>query len=264
MMNEQLSRTARLLGEESIHKLRRSRVAVFGAGGVGGYVIEALARAGVGSLELIDDDVVAPSNLNRQIIATRETLGMPKVEAFAERIRSIDPAIEVTCRQLFYLPEEGERFDFTSYDYVVDAIDTVSAKIDIICRCGEAGTPVISSMGCGNRIDPTALVIADISKTHTDPLARVMRRELKKRGIAHLPVLFSTEPPLLPYEKAPDAPSPSGESETETQVQRPGAPKTHSPGSVPFVPAAGGLAIASRVVLDLTGYRPEEHRRTSR
>ena len=210
MMNEQFSRTARLLGEESIHKLRRSRVAVFGAGGVGGYVIEALARAGVGSLELIDNDVIAPSNLNRQIIATRETLGMPKVEAFAERIRSIDPAIEVTCRQLFYLPEEGERFDFTSYDYVVDAIDTVSAKIDIICHCTEAGTPVISSMGCGNRMDPTALIIADIAKTHTDPLARVMRRELKKRGIAHLPVLFSTEPPLLPYEEAPDAPSPSG------------------------------------------------------
>lgn len=243
MMNEQFSRTALLLGEESIEKLRRSHVAVFGAGGVGGYVIEALARAGVGALDLIDDDAVAPSNLNRQIIATRETLGKPKVEAFADRIRSIDPEITVRPQQLFYLPEHGDAFDFTSYDYVVDAIDTVSAKIDIICRCVEAGIPVISSMGCGNRMDPTALVIADISKTHTDPLARVMRRELKKRGIAHLPVLFSTEPPLLPYEEAP---------------------KTRSPGSVPFVPAAGGLAIASRVVLDLTDYRPEEHRRTGR
>lgn len=261
MMNEMFSRTARLLGEESIVKLRRSRVAVFGAGGVGGYVIEALARAGVGSLELIDDDVVAPSNLNRQIIATRETLGRPKVEAFIERIRNIDPTIEVTGRQLFYLPEEGDAFDFSSYDYVVDAIDTVSAKIDIICRCAEAGTPVISSMGCGNRIDPTALVIADISKTHTDPLARVMRRELKKRGITHIPVLFSTEPPLLPFRENAEEPS---SAPTEAETSRPGKPKTLSPGSVPFVPAAGGLAIASRVVLDLTGYKPEEHRRTGR
>ena len=185
----QFSRTAFLLGEEGIEKLKKSRVAVFGVGGVGGYVAEALARSGVGALDLIDKDVVSVSNINRQIIALHSTVGRKKTEVMAERIKDINPEIQVTVRDVFYLPETAAEFDFSKYDYVVDAIDTVSGKLALVEQAYQAKTPIISSMGAGNKLDPTAFEVADISKTSVCPLARVMRRELKKRGIERLKVV---------------------------------------------------------------------------
>ena len=246
-MSEQLSRTERILGAGAMARLRRSRVAVFGAGGVGGFVIEALSRSGLGALDIIDSDTVALSNLNRQIIATRSTVGRLKVDAFAERIADIDPEVCVRTYPVFYLPdsEEAALFNFKDYDYVVDAIDTVAAKIDIILRAQEAGVPVISSMGCGNRIDPGKLAIMDLSKTSMDPLARTMRRELKKRGVAHVKVLCSSESPLRPVAEGPADGQLSGSADER--------PKRMAPGSTAFVPASAGLMIAAEVVRDLSG-----------
>ena len=232
------SRTERLLGSEAMAKLGAARVALFGVGGVGGYVAEALARSGVGALELFDDDAVSLTNLNRQIVATRDTLGQDKTEAMAERIRSIAPECEVVPHRMFYLPENADQVDLTRYSYVVDAVDTVAAKLELAVRATAAGVPIISAMGAGNKLDPTRLVVSDIGKTSVCPLARVMRRERKKRGVRRLKVAWSTEPPV-------EAKGPLDEPE--------GAhPRRSVPGSAVFVPAAMGLAIAAEVVKDLS------------
>lgn len=198
MMENQFSRTALVLGEEAVEKIKKAKVALFGIGGVGGYCLEALARTGIGSFLLVDGDDVSISNLNRQIIATKEGIGRPKVEVAKERILSINPEAEVEIDKMFFLPEEAEHFDFTKFDYIIDAVDTVSAKIAIIEKAKEANVPVISCMGAGNKMDPTAFRVADISKTNVCPLAKVMRHELKMRGIENVKVVFSTEPALKP------------------------------------------------------------------
>ena len=235
-INSQFSRTALLLGEEAMRKLMRSRVAIFGIGGVGGYATEALARSGVGAFELIDRDVVSESNLNRQIIATHKTIGRGKTEVMAERIHDINPDAQVTQHKCFYLPETADQFDFTQYDYIIDAVDTITAKIEIILRAQKAGVPVISSMGAGNKLDPSKFEAADIYKTSVDPLARVMRRELKKRGVRKLKVVYSKEEPIKPL----------GRIEADPEAGR-----KDVPGSAVFTPAAAGLLIASEVVKDL-------------
>ena len=234
-MKADLSRTELILGKEAIKKLNSSRVAVFGVGGVGGYVAEALARSGVGTIDLVDSDTVAPSNVNRQIYALTSTLGMFKTEAAAHRIADIDPDIRVIEHRVFFLPETADSFDFSEYDYVVDAVDTVSAKIEIVMRAEAAGTPVISAMGAGNKIDPTAFEVADIYNTSVCPLARVMRTELRRRGIKKLKVVYSKEPPLSPDKsEAEDVPG-----------------RRAVPGSVSFVPGVAGLIIAGEVIKDL-------------
>lgn len=259
-MNAQLERTERLFGTEAMERLRRSRVLVFGAGGVGGFVIEALARSGIGTLGICDSDDIALSNLNRQIIATHRTVGMRKVDAFEARIREIDPDVIVEKYPVFYLPETemAAMFDFSKYDYIVDAIDTVAAKIDIILRAIEAGIPVISSMGCGNRVDPGKLAITDIYKTNMDPLAKVMRRELKKRGVKKLKVLCSSESPVVPLDLESGRAEDFGQDGAEPQdLQTPAASgKKVPPGSTAFVPSAGGLMIAAEVVRELSGFDP--------
>ena len=231
----QFSRTELLIGAEAMEKLHRSRVAVFGVGGVGGYVVEALARSGVGTLDLIDNDVVSLTNLNRQIIATHATLGMRKVDAAAERVRDICPEIQVNRHACFFLPENADTFDFTQYDYVVDAVDTVSAKIEIVLRAQAANVPVISSMGAGNKLDPSRFRVADISATKVCPLARAMRNLLRRKGVKHLKVVYSEEEALKPLGEAEDAPQ----------------GKRATPGSTAFVPAAAGLILAGEVVRDL-------------
>ena len=232
-MEDMFSRTRMLLGDAAMDRLSRARVAVFGIGGVGGHAMEALARSGVGALDLVDSDRVALSNLNRQIIATRDTLGMLKVEAAKARVLSINPDCAVETWPVFFLPETADRFDFTQYDYVIDAIDTVAGKLRLIEAAKAAGVPVISSMGAGNKLDATAFRVADISETSVCPLARVMRRELKKRGIDHVKVVFSTEPALVP---AP----------TEEPTAR-----RSTPGSTAFVPAVAGLILAGEVIKDI-------------
>ena len=192
-MKEQFLRTAMLLGEEAIEKLQRARVAVFGIGGVGGYTVEALARAGIGHIDLIDNDCVSLSNINRQILATHSTVGMPKVEAAKQRILDINPECRVVTHQVFYTPETEKQFDFTQYDYIVDAIDTVTGKLALVQNAHAVGTPIICCMGTGNKLDASAFQIADISKTSMCPLARIMRKELGKRGIRHLKVVYSQE-----------------------------------------------------------------------
>ena len=234
-MEDMFSRTRMLLGDAAMDRLKAARVAVFGIGGVGGHAVEALARSGVGALDLVDSDRVALSNLNRQIIATRDTLGMLKVDAAKARVLSINPACAVETWPVFFLPETADRFDFTQYDYVIDAIDTVAGKLRLIEAAKAAGVPVISSMGAGNKLDATAFRVADISETSVCPLARVMRRELKKRGIDHVKVVFSTEPALVP---AP----------TEEPTAR-----RSTPGSTAFVPAVAGLILAGEVIKDLIG-----------
>lgn len=226
-------RTELLLGSGAYETLSSKRVAVFGVGGVGGYTVEALARAGVGTLDLIDSDCVCLSNINRQITATRKTLGMLKVDAAAERCRDINPDIKVNTYPVFFLPENAEDFDFSKYDYVVDAVDTVSAKIGIAQKAKELGVPAISSMGAGNKLHPELFEVADIYETSVCPLARVMRRELKKRGINSLKVVYSKEPP----------------AETNAPVEN----GKKIPGSVSFVPSAAGLIIAGEVIKDLLG-----------
>lgn len=230
-MQEIFRRTAIVLGEEALNKLSSRRVAVFGLGGVGGYAAEALVRGGVGELEFTDGDVFSESNLNRQILALRSTLGKSKAEAAAERAKDINPSVKATARTVFFGAQTEESFDFSSYDYVVDAIDCVTDKLLLIERCARSGTPVISCMGAGNKLDPMAFVVADIYETSVCPLARVMRRELKKRGINGLKVVYSREEPVK-REKGSDG-------------------KRPVTGSVSFVPAAAGLLIASEVIKDL-------------
>ena len=235
-MNEQFSRTAILLGTEAVEKLRRARVAVFGIGGVGGYTVEALARCGVGQLDLIDSDTVSISNINRQILATHSTVGMLKVDAAKARVLDINPECTVRTYPIFYLPDTAEQFDFTQYDYIVDAIDTVTGKLQLVERAVAADTPIICSMGTGNKLDPAAFMVSDISKTSMCPLARIMRKELKKRGINHLKVVYSQEEALTP---AVDA----------EELERTG--KRQIPGSTAFVPGTAGLILAGEVIKDL-------------
>ncbi len=235
-MNQNI-RTQILIGKEALDRLWSSSVAIFGVGGVGGNAVEALARAGIGHIDLIDADEVSFSNLNRQLIATRETVGKDKVEVMKERLLSINPGIEVKTYKKFYLPENSHEFDFSRWDYVIDAIDTVAAKIDIIQKAKELNIPVISAMGCGNRLDPTKLVVTDLFKTSGDPLAKVMRHELRKRGIDSLTVVCSTEPPLKPDLSQLEEELPIG--------------KKSIPGSTPFVPCCAGIILASKVVSDL-------------
>lgn len=237
-MQEQFTRTALLLGEEGIDKLSRSRVAIFGIGGVGGYTTEALARSGAGNFLLVDNDLVALSNLNRQIIATLDTVGRYKTQVMKERILSINPEAGVETRECFFLPENAGEFDFSSFDYVVDAVDTVAAKLEIVVRAKAAGVPVISCMGAGNKLDPTRFEVADIYQTSVCPLARVMRRELKARGVKDLKVVYSREEPCIP------AKSPL--EEDRTCVRR------SIPGSTAFVPSVAGLIAAGEVIKDLT------------
>ena len=236
VMKEEFVRTAMLLGEEAIEKLQKARVAVFGVGGVGGYAVEALARCGVGALDLIDSDTVSRSNINRQILATFSTVGMLKVDAAKNRVLDINPECVVTTYPIFYLPETAEQFDFTQYDYIVDCIDTVTGKLQLVERAVAAGTPIICSMGTGNKLDPSAFQVADISKTSMCPLARIMRKELKKRGIDHIKVVYSQEEALTP-------------TVDEEELKRTG--KRQIPGSVAFVPGAAGLVLAGEVVKDL-------------
>lgn len=237
MIKEIFSRTALLIGDEALLKLGRAKVAVFGLGGVGGHVIEALARSGVGALDLIDHDMVDISNLNRQILATLDSIGQPKVEVAKKRLLSINPELIVRTRRLFLDKENIFEFNFGDYDYIVDAIDTVSAKLDLIERATAAQTPIISAMGAGNKLDPTRLEVADISETSVCPLARVMRKELRRRGINHLKVVYSKELPVLP--------------QTATESLNARAPRRDITGSNAFVPAVAGLLIASEAVKDL-------------
>lgn len=228
----QFSRTEILLGQDAMEKLRSSRVAIFGIGGVGGYVAESLVRSGIGNFVLIDNDEVSLTNLNRQIIATRSSIGKAKVECMKERMLDINPDVKVECKKMFFLPENASEFDFSLFDYVVDAIDTISAKIEIILRCKEKNVPVISAMGAGNKLDPARFKVSDIYKTSVCPLARVMRSELKKRGVKKLKVVYSDESPKKVGIKQADS-------------------NKVIPGSIAFTPAACGLVIASEVVKDL-------------
>lgn len=247
-MLNQFSRTELLLGDAAMKKLKNSRVAVFGVGGVGGYTVEALVRSGVGALDLIDNDTVSLTNINRQIIATLDTVGRDKVDVAQERIKSINPDCVVTTHKCFYLPETAEQFDFTDYDYVVDAIDTVKGKIEIVMRAKECSTPVISSMGAGNKLDPTAFEVADISKTSVCPLAKVIRTELRKRRIKRVKVVYSKETPIKPKEdmsiscKA-HCVCPPGTRKCTVKHQ--------IPGSNAFVPPVVGMIIAGEVIKDL-------------
>ena len=279
-MKEQFARTAMLLGEAGVERLERARVAVFGIGGVGGYVAEALARSGVGHFLLVDSDRVALSNLNRQIIATLETVGQYKTQAMKERILSINPDAQVETRECFFLPENAEEFDFTGLDYVVDAVDTVTAKLELILRARRFGVPVISSMGAGNKLDASRLEVADIYQTSVCPLARVMRRELKARGVDRLKVVYSREEARKPAAPAPQAsagdsrpvsgaaalsaggsfpasgaaaPSDGGAGASGPEREAPAPGRRAVPGSVVFVPAAAGLILAGEVVKDLCG-----------
>ena len=238
-MSEQFLRTEMLLGSEAIRRLQKARVAVFGLGGVGGYAVEALARSGVGSLDLIDSDTVSVSNLNRQLLATHSTVGMLKVDAARNRVLDINPDCIVRTYPVFYTPDTAGQFDFTQYDYIVDAIDTVTGKLALVERAKAADTPIICSMGTGNKLDASAYRVADISKTAMRPLARVMRKELSKRGIRHLKVVYSQEEALTP---------------TGWEEEAAALGKRQIPGSVAFVPGAAGLLLAGEVVRDLTGF----------
>ncbi len=233
-MTDRFVRTEMLIGKEALEILGRSRVCIFGVGGVGSYVVEALVRSGVGEVDLVDNDTVAESNLNRQLIATTDTIGHYKADVAKERALLINPDIKVHVHKCFYLPGEESDISFDKYDYVVDAIDTVTAKLDIAVKCSELGIPLISSMGTGNKLDPTKFVVTDVYKTSMDPLAKVMRRELKKRGIKKLKVVYSTEEAMKP--------------DTEAGELKGGRP---APGSVAFVPSVAGLIIAGEVIKDL-------------
>ena len=234
------SRTQFLLGADAMEKLKKSRVAVFGLGGVGGYTAEALARSGVGALDFVDHDTISLTNINRQILATHETVGLPKAEAAVKRAAAINPDCKARAIQTFYLPETAEQFDFTKYDYVVDAIDTVTGKLMLIQAAKAAGTPIISSMGTGNKLDPTAFRVADIHETSVCPLARIIRKECRKRGIEKLKVVCSTEDPIK-LELPPDDPAWAELPEGRNAL----------PGSVCFVPAVAGMIIAGEVIKDL-------------
>ena len=247
-MLDRFSRTQLVFGKEAMDRLKGSRVAVFGVGGVGGYTVEALARSGVGAIDIIDDDKVCLTNINRQIIATGKTVGKYKVDVAKERIEEINPDCKVTAFRTFYMPETADQFDFTQYDYVVDAIDTVTGKIALIENAKKAGTPIISSMGAGNKVDPTAFEVADIYKTSVCPIARVMRYELKRRGIKKLKVVYSKEKPIPPI----DDEDPNGENGCLSMADKV-AGKRQVPGSTAFVPSVAGLIIAGEVVKDIAG-----------
>lgn len=225
------TRTERLLGTEALNTLAASKVAVFGIGGVGGYVVEALARSGVGTIDIIDKDDVSISNINRQLIATTKTVGIPKVQVMKDRIHDINPDIIVNAYQCFYLPETSEQFNFSNYDYIVDAVDTVTAKIELVMNAEAAGTPIISSMGAGNKLEPSMFEVEDIYKTSVCPLAKVMRKELKQRGIKKLKVVYSKEQPIM--------------------VSKPEPGQKSIPGSIAFVPSVAGLIIAGEVIKDI-------------
>lgn len=235
-MQEQFIRTQMLLGADAVQRLQKARVALFGLGGVGGYTLEALVRSGIGALDLIDSDTVSLSNLNRQILATHSTVGMLKVEAARRRVLDINPSCVVNTYPVFYTPETADQFDFAQYDYIVDAIDTVTGKLQLVQRAVESGTPIISCMGTGNKLDASAFEVTDLSKTSMCPLARVMRRELGKRGIQHLKVVYSREEALTP---------------TGWEEEAAALGKRQIPGSVAFVPGAAGLLLAGEVVKDI-------------
>lgn len=252
-MPDQFSRTELIFGKESMQKLAASRVAIFGIGGVGGFTAEALARSGVGTLDLIDDDRVCLTNINRQIFATRKTVGRLKIDVAKERLLDINPDMTVNTYKTFYMPETADQFDFTQYDYVVDAIDTVTGKIELVMNADRSKTPIISSMGAGNKLDPTKFQVADIYSTSVCPLARVMRYELKKRGIRKLKVVYSTEKPITPVEDMAISCKqhcicPPGTARKCTQ-------RNQIPGSTAFVPSVVGLIIAGEVIKDITGIR---------
>ncbi len=248
-MLNQFSRTELLIGEEGIRRLAESRVAVFGIGGVGGYTVEALARSGIGTLDLIDDDKVCLTNINRQIYATRSTIGKYKVDVAKERILDINPKAQVNIYKTFYMPDTADQFDFSQYDYVVDAIDTVTGKIQLVEQAERSGTPIISSMGAGNKMDPTAFRVADIYKTSVCPLAKVMRRELKKRGIKKLKVVYSQEMPMKPDDD--NAASCRNHCVCPPGTKRKCTVRRQIPGSNAFVPSVVGLIAAGEVVKDL-------------
>lgn len=249
-MLNQFSRTELLFGKEAMEILAQSRVAVFGIGGVGGYTVEALVRSGVGTIDLIDDDKVCLTNLNRQIIATRKTVGKYKVDVMKERILDINPQAIVNVHKCFFLPETKGEFDFSEYSYVVDAVDTVTAKLELVMECQKAGTPIISSMGAGNKLNPAAFEVADIYKTSVCPLAKVMRRELKKRNIKHLKVVYSREQPIRPITDMAiscrtNCICPPGAEHKCTE-------RRDIPGSTAFVPSVAGMILAGEVIKDLT------------
>lgn len=259
-MLNQFSRTQLVIGKEALQTLGGSRVAIFGVGGVGQYVVEALVRSGVGTIDLIDDDKICLTNLNRQLVATRKTVGKSKVETMRERAQEINPNVVVNCHETFFLPENAGRFPFADYDYVVDSLDTVTAKIELVLRAQAAGTKIISCMGAGNKLDPTKFEVADIYSTSVDPLARVMRRELKKRHVRRLKVVYSTEKALRPIE--------DDEISCRTQcICPPGTTRKCSvrrdiPGSTAFVPPVAGMIIASEIVKDLCfGYSRDGRRK---
>ena len=242
-MREEFIRTEAVFGCEAMEKLANARVAVFGIGGVGGHAVDALARSGVGALDLFDDDTVSMSNINRQLVATHATLGKQKTEVMRDHILDINPDCIVTVHNLFYLPETADRIDLSVYDYIIDAIDTVSAKIELVCRANQASVPIICSMGAGNKLDPTRFEVADIYKTSVDPLARVMRRELKKRGIRKCKVVYSKEEPSTLKREI-----------SNVNVEgRPGENKKLAPGSLAFVPSVAGLILAGETLKDLAG-----------
>lgn len=247
-MSNQFIRTRLLVGDEPLERLKNAKVAVFGVGGVGGYAVEALARSGVGTLHLYDDDTVSESNLNRQLAALHSTIGQPKAEVMAQRVQDINPACQVEAIRLFYLPQNADQVDLSPYNYVVDCIDTVAAKLELVTRCNALQVKIISAMGTGNKFDPSALVVTDISKTQGCPLARTVRKELRKRGIHHLKVVYSTELPASPLRSADYEPP-------QTTETRPGSTaRRDTPGSTPFVPAAAGLLLASAVVREIGGF----------
>ncbi len=247
-MSNQFIRTRLLVGDEPLERLKNAKVAIFGVGGVGGYAVEALARSGVGTLHLYDDDTVSESNLNRQLAALHSTIGQPKAEVMARRVRDINPTCQVEAIRLFYLPQNADQVDLSPYNYVVDCIDTVAAKLELVTRCNALQIKIISAMGTGNKFDPSALVVTDISKTQGCPLARTVRKELRKRGIHHLKVVYSTELPASPLRSADYEPP-------QTTETRPGSTaRRDTPGSTPFVPAAAGLLLASVVVRELGGF----------
>lgn len=255
-MLNQFSRTQLLLGAEAMEKLKGAHVAVFGIGGVGGYVCEALVRSGVGAFDLVDDDKVCLTNLNRQIIATRKTVGKYKVEVMRDRILEINPDCDVRVHQCFYLPETADQFDFSTYDYVVDAVDTVTAKVTLVLEAQKAGVPIISCMGAGNKLDASALEVADIYDTSVCPLARVMRAELRKRGVKHLKVVYSKEPALTPIDDMTI--SCGTHCICPPDTARKCTQRRQVPGSNAFVPAAAGLIIAGEVVRDIANGEPQK------
>ncbi|MBU5490798.1 tRNA threonylcarbamoyladenosine dehydratase [Butyricicoccus intestinisimiae] len=250
-MLNQFSRTQLLLGQDGMDRLANARVAVFGVGGVGGFTVEALARSGVGAIDLIDDDKVCLTNINRQIIALRSTVGKYKVDVAAERLRDINQNIQVNTYKTFYMPDTAHQFDFSQYDYVVDAIDTITGKLELVMQAHKAGTPIICSMGAGNKLDPTAFRVADIYKTSVDPLARVMRHELRKRGIKKLKVVYSEEPPMRPVDDM--ASSCRTNCICPPGAERKCTERRDIPGSNAFVPSVVGLIIAGEVIKDLSG-----------